>query len=65
MRRLQVGAARVLVADLRGEEFEKARLCTRVRGGDKSGSAINNEEREGFHEFAPNGTVLICFLLTQ
>ncbi len=36
-RRLGVGAARVLVADLSGEEFEKARACVRAGGGDKRG----------------------------
>src|SRR5271165_3143718 len=36
-RRLRIGAPRVLVANVRGEEFQKARLRARAGGGDNSG----------------------------
>lgn len=62
---LRIGAARVLIANVGGEEFEKADMGARASGGGKGGSAIDYEGRELVHGFAPNGIILICFLLTQ
>src|ERR1700735_5432580 len=52
-RRLRIGAARVDVADIGGEKFEKADVGARPNRQDKRGSVI--EWREVVHGFALMG----------
>jgi hypothetical protein len=43
----------------------RAAAETGASAGDRGESAIDYEGREVVHGFAPNGIILICFLLTQ
>ena len=49
MRRARIGAARVRVADLRGEEFKEAIGGALAGGGDEGGGAIGDDGGELVH----------------